>query len=332
MFDVHVVSTADQEAAAARSSQPSQALATVRATRPLTGLDRVKENLCRNLRICSCGEGPRPADLTLCFAFPSPGGTFTGMYAPNLILLFPPLPPILTNPLVVCLLPSLSSIITGVGSSSSAASSSASTSTTSPVWLLHKIHRDESRLCALSNTYLLSCYRTQGNAAASTGSHAQPPRVLDDNGLVLLKFAESAELSITRACSGYLLLQVTDSSTLSFLLMSLSLVLMLLRVAFSLTSLQERSFVSGQGPQGLLRSTSSCQGMKLRCGARGVSLGGFALRHSYGAFVTEVEGNLIGAETKFRRHVGPISSIQGMKASTLQLIGGLLTYYNALEV
>ena len=202
---------------------------------------------------------------------------------------------------------------------------------TSPVWLLHKIHRDETRLCALSNTYLLSCYRTLGphgggNAAASTASHTPPPRVLDDNGLVLLKFAESAELSITRACSGYLLLQVTES-ILSYPLRTYPLILPLWRVrllvclfvcllACLLACLQERSFVSGQGPHGLLRSTSSCQGMKLRCGARGVSLGGFALRHSYGPFVTEVEGNLLGAEIKFRRHVGPISSVEGMSWST----------------
>ena len=90
--------------------------------------------------------------------------------------------------------------------------------------------------------------------------------------------------------------------------------------------------MSGQGPHGLLRSTSSCQGMKLRCGARGVSLGGFALRHSYGPFVTEVEGNLLGAEMKFRRNVGPISSVQGMSWSwcyqhTLSICT-LLIYHN----
>lgn len=146
----------------------------------------------------------------------------------------------------------------------------------SVVWCVYKIERPlaiaAQRHCIVDGSYVLTCVRR------SPSAHAK--NCQDVDGLIMLKFADSAELTITRAASGFLMLQ-------------------------------ERCFVSGKGARGLLRSTSSCQGMKLRCEARGTVLGEFPRRHAYGPYVADVEGQLVGAEMKFRRCAGPIASVEG---------------------
>jgi hypothetical protein len=150
------------------------------------------------------------------------------------------------------------------------------------IWTIHKVpSRDihqrrgngkySSRRwkCVTDGSYLLSCFSLQDKKRSnSSNGHMN---------MMIFKYEDDAELLITRANDGWL-------------------------------TYQERTFVPGLGSEGLTRSTSVCGGMKCRCRARGVDLIGFAKRHSFGSFVTEQDGSLMGCITNGKKFKAKLSA------------------------
>ena len=133
------------------------------------------------------------------------------------------------------------------------------------IWVVHQVTEriNGSWECITGNSYLLSCFSKK--VADQEDSQDQSRRMCT----ILFKYEADAELTITRSDDGWL-------------------------------TLNERTFIT-EGAV-LAQSTSINAGMKCRCRARGVSLAGSARNHSYGPFVVEIEGQIMGCSMKGGRN------------------------------
>lgn len=111
--------------------------------------------------------------------------------------------------------------------------------------------------CITENSYLLTCFNGD---IVDRDSHRMN---MSRTNTMLHKYEGASELTLTRANDGWL-------------------------------TLQERTYVPGAE---LVRSTALNMGLKCRCRTKGVRLAGCAKRHSFGPFVTEIDGTLMGASS-----------------------------------
>lgn len=189
------------------------------------------------LRICSCGEGPQAQDLQFLLAFRGPVLNILGDASA-------------TTEGAVWVIHHVSGMRTR----------SAEASVYLSKTLLYDAAADSPESCPpciTEDSYILSCF--SGDITDRDRSRSTTSRM----NAILHKCEGASELTLTRACDGWLILQ-------------------------------ERVLVPGAG---LIRSTSLNMGLKCRCRAKGVRLAGSAKRHSSGPFVIEVEGTLMGANS-----------------------------------
>jgi hypothetical protein len=205
---------------------------------------RMEQQLARgSMRMCTCGEEPQPQDMEFIMAFKGMGLSFAQDQQ--------------------------SGIDPAFGSSPT-------------MWAIHRIssrggkaiRRDNPRQwrCITEDSYLLSCFNVNQNEKGSN----QISDVNSRMNIMMFKFQDLGELTITRANDGWL-------------------------------TFQERTFTPGCGSRGLVRSTSTSGGMKCRCRARGVAIAGSAKRHGYGPYVTEIDGRLKGCVMKGKRKESDLS-------------------------